>query len=262
MGVLNVTPDSFSDGGQDASWQDAVARGLQMVADGAAIIDVGGESTRPGSASVAAVEQIRRVVPVIEGLRARSDVALSVDTTCAEVAAAAVDAGADIVNDISAFRFDRDMLPLIARRKVAAVAMHTLARPAVMQDGPVYEDVVEEVFAHLQARVAAAVEAGVDLDRLVVDPGIGFGKTVEHNLTLLRALGRFLALGQPVLIGVSRKGFLGAMTGRSVGERLAGTCAANALAIALGAAIVRVHDVAEASDVAVIAAALSGWSTV
>ncbi len=258
MGVLNATPDSFSDGGRDGSVSAAVERALGMVADGADIVDVGGESTRPGAASVTAEEQIRRVVPVIAGLRAASPVAISVDTTSAQVAAAALDAGADIVNDISAFRFDAAMLPLIAERGVPAIAMHTLGRPAVMQQAPSYIDVVDDVLAHLASRVEAAVSAGVDRHQLIIDPGIGFGKTVAHNLALLHATRQFCGLGLAVLVGVSRKRFLGELTGRDVTERLAATCAANAVAIAGGASIIRVHDVAEARDVSRIAAAIAG----
>ena len=257
MGVLNVTPDSFSDGGRWATTETAVAQGLRLGADGADIIDIGGESTRPGSEPVSAEEQIRRVVPVIKALSGEAGLMLSVDTTSAAVAEAALEAGAHLVNDVSAFRFDPAMVQLLASSGAPAIAMHTLAEPAVMQRRPRYEDVVSEVMQHLAARLEACVAAGVDSRQICLDPGIGFGKTVVHNLELLRALPRLAALGRPLLVGTSRKSFLGHLTGRSVSERLAATASSVAAAISLGAHIVRVHDVAELGDTIRVADAIA-----
>lgn len=256
MGVLNVTPDSFSDGGRFETVDAAVARAELLIEGGADLLDVGGESTRPGSLPVSPAEQRRRVVPVIERL-ARMGAIVSIDTTSAEVAAAALDAGASIVNDISAFRFDGDMLPLLSARRVPAVAMHTAAAPAVMQARPRYEDVVHEVIAHLAERLERCEEAGIDRRQIMVDPGIGFGKTVDHNLRLLRGIPRLVALGSPVLVGTSRKSFLGALTGRAVDERLEATAATCAAAVVLGAHVLRVHDVAELRDTLLIADAIA-----
>jgi dihydropteroate synthase len=243
MGVLNVTPDSFSDGGRFATVDAAVAQAQAMVAAGADMIDVGGESTRPGSVPVAADEQIKRVVPVIERI-ANLPVTISIDTTRAAVAQSALDAGVAVVNDISAGRDDGDLLPLVARRGVPVVLMHMQGTPATMQDAPSYRDVVAETISFLRERVAAAQAVGVELSKILLDPGIGFGKTQEHNLELLRRQREFLALGRPIVIGTSRKGFIGRITGESEpSKRLFGTAASVALAIANGAAIVRVHDV-------------------
>lgn len=257
MGILNVTPDSFSDGGRFATLDAAVARGMDLVEAGAGVIDVGGESTRPGSEPVAADEQIRRVVPVIERLARATDAPISIDTTSAEVGAAALDAGAQIVNDISAFRFDPAMIPLLAARGVPCVAMHTLAAPATMQEDPDYTDVVREVRDHLVGRVEACVAAGVRRHQVAIDPGIGFGKRLAHNLALLRAIPELAALGQPLLIGTSRKRFLGEITGRGVDERLMATAGSVAAAIGLGAHIVRVHDVAGLRDAVLVAEAMT-----
>lgn len=243
MGIVNVTPDSFSDGGRFLDRDRAVAHGLELVAQGAAIVDVGGQSTRPGSQEVPLEEELSRVIPVVEGLRAAGDAAISVDTYRAPVAAAALDAGADIVNDISAFRFDDGMLPLVAERGAHAVAMHIRGTPRDMQANPCYGDVVAEVCAYLAGALERAEAAGVPRGRVAVDPGIGFGKTAEHNLELLRALSRFRELGSPVLVGASRKSFIGKVLGAEVDERLEGTLAVSALAAAAGADIVRVHDV-------------------
>jgi dihydropteroate synthase len=255
MGVVNTTPDSFSDGGRFVSVEDAVAHGSALIEAGADLLDVGGESTRPGSEPVPADEQLRRVLPVIAALAARGHI-VSIDTTSAEVAEKALAAGAHIINDISAFRFDTDMLPLVAASGVPAIAMHTLGPPRTMQTDPRYDDVVADVVDHLRERVAAAVKAGVRRSQLVLDPGLGFGKTVEHNLALLRHLPQLIALGQPVLVGASRKRFLGVVTGREVHERDAATAAASAIAVALGAHLVRVHDVASARDAIKIGAAI------
>lgn len=256
MGVLNTTPDSFSDGGHYADAEAAIARGLALARGGARIIDVGGESTRPGSDPVPAHEQLRRVLPVVRAL-AEAGLVVSVDTTSAEVAAAALAAGAEIINDISAFRFDPEMLPLLASCRAPAIAMHTLGPPKTMQMAPRYDDVVREVTEHLAERVRVAEAAGVDPARLALDPGIGFGKRLEDNLALLRHLDRVVALGRPVLVGTSRKAFIGHLTGKPVGERLMGTAASVAIAIAHGAHIVRVHEPAELADVVAVADAIT-----
>lgn len=256
MGVLNTTPDSFSDGGRFASFEDAVARGLAMAKGGAHIIDVGGESTRPGSEPVPDDEQIRRVVPVIREL-AQAGLVVSIDTTSARVAAEALAAGAEIINDISAFRFDPGMLGLLAESGVPAIAMHTLGPPKTMQQAPAYRDVVREVCEHLRERVRVAEAHGIDPARIALDPGIGFGKRLEHNLALLRHLGEVVALGHPVLVGTSRKSFLGRLTGKEVGDRLMATAASVAISIANGAHIVRVHEPGELADVIAVAQAIA-----
>ena len=258
MGVVNVTPDSFSDGGRYLHADVAVAQGLQMVAEGADVIDVGGESTRPGSDAVATDVQLARVIPVIQRLRQRTDTVISIDTTDAEVADQALRAGADMVNDVSAFRFDPRMLDVIVAHRVPAIAMHTLAAPKTMQVDVDYDDddVVGTVLAHLSARADAFVSAGGDRTQLVIDPGIGFGKTVEHNVRLLRELPRLVALGFPVLVGTSRKSFLGALTGRPVQQRGPATAASVAIAVARGAHMVRVHDVAEVKDAVAVGDAI------
>lgn len=248
MGVLNVTPDSFSDGGDFAGDPAAAAAAAeQMVADGADLIDVGGESTRPGSAPVPADEQIRRVVPVLRQIVARvgGGVVISVDTTRATVAAAAIDAGASVVNDVSAGRDDPVLLTTVAVRHVPLVLMHMLGTPATMQRDPAYADVTAEVTSFLLERLTAARAAGVAPHNLIVDPGIGFGKTLDHNLTLLRRLPYLAAAtGVPVLVGTSRKKFVGTITGEPVAKHRAfGTAATVAWAVANGAALVRVHDV-------------------
>jgi dihydropteroate synthase len=242
MGIVNVTPDSFSDGGRFFDTEDALKQGISMAEEGADIIDIGGESTRPGAEPVDAAEEISRVVPVIAGLRERLDTPISVDTTKREVAAAALDAGADIVNDVSAGRFDPEMLPMVGARGVPVVLMHMLGEPRTMQQDPRYEDVTKEVKSFLEDRAHAAQAAGVARDKIVIDPGFGFGKTREHNLELLRNIRLFTELGYPVLAGTSRKSFIGATLDLPVAERLEGTAATVALAVAGGAAIVRVHD--------------------
>ncbi|MCC6623428.1 MAG: dihydropteroate synthase [Deltaproteobacteria bacterium] len=258
MGVLNVTPDSFSDGGRWVAPEHAIAHGLAMVAAGADVLDVGGESTRPGSDPVPAAEQIRRVVPVIQALARATPAPISIDTTSAEVAAAALAAGAALVNDISAFRFDAAMLPLLARAGVPAVAMHTSDVPKSMQGRTTYDgDVVAAVRDHLAARVQAAVAAGVPAQRVVLDPGIGFGKTLDQNLALLARLPELVALGHPVLVGTSKKSFLGKLTGKDVGDRLMATAGSVAASIVLGAHLVRVHDVAALRDAIVVADAIA-----
>jgi len=254
---LNVTPDSFSDGGSFLGVDEAVARGIAYRDLGVDAIDIGGESTRPGSEPVSAAEQKERVLPVIKALIEEGVPPISIDTTSAEVAEAAIDAGACWVNDISAFRFDPNMLDLLARTGVPAIAMHTLARPREMQRAPSYGDVVMEVRDHLEARLAACRERGVDPAQIMLDPGIGFGKTLEHNLALLRGLPKLACLGQPILVGTSRKSFLGALTGRAVDERLLGTASSCAAAIVLGAHMVRIHDVRELQDVVTVASAIA-----
>jgi dihydropteroate synthase len=258
MGVVNVTPDSFSDGGLFLDPGDAVAQGVRLAAEGAEILDVGGESTRPGSDPVSAEEELRRVLPVIEGLRA-TGAQLSIDTSKAAVAAPALDAGASYVNDVTAFRGDPELAGLVADRGVDCCLMHMLGTPRTMQDDPRYDDVVADVKAFLEERLSVAVAAGVAEERVMLDPGIGFGKTVEHNLELLRRLDEIVALGRPVVVGVSRKSFLGRITGREVGDRAVATAAANVLALERGASVFRVHDVAETRDaLAVAAATLAG----
>lgn len=244
MGVLNVTPDSFSDGGRYTSVDSAVAHALEMVSAGADLIDIGGESTRPGAQAVPPDEQIRRTAPVIEAIRRQVDVAISIDTTSAPVAAAALDAGAHIINDISAGRADAQLLPLAAARGAPIILMHMLGSPATMQNNPAYENVTADVAGFLHDRMAAAVEAGVHMERILLDPGIGFGKTVQHNLQLLREMDRLRALGRPLVIGTSRKRFIGAITGEEQPERrVYGTAATIAWAVANRAGVVRVHDV-------------------
>ena len=253
MGVLNVTPDSFSDGGQFIDPGSAVARAEVLAAEGADLIDVGGESTRPGSEPVPEAEQVRRVAPVIAALRDRlgGKVTISVDTTRAAVAAAALDAGARVVNDISAGRDDPTMLPLAARRGSPVILMHMQGTPATMQADPSYRDVVSEVMQFLRERAEAAAGAGVAGGRVLIDPGIGFGKTVAHNLELLRRLGEFAGLGHPLVLGTSRKGFIGRVTGEAEpSRRLFGTAATVAWGVANGAGVLRVHDVGPMAQVA------------
>ena len=257
MGVVNVTPDSFSDGGEFLAAADAIAHGRQLAADGAHILDIGGESTRPGAQPVDADEELRRVLPVIEGL-AGGGARISVDTTKVEVASRAIDAGASLVNDVSAFRFEPELAGLVAEAGVECCLMHMLGEPRTMQDDPRYADVVADVKAFLEERVAFATAAGVREERIWLDPGIGFGKTLEHNLELLRRLDEIVALGRPVVVGTSRKSFLGKLTGKAEKERLPGTIATNVLALERGARVFRVHDVAEVADALGVAAATLG----
>ncbi|MGQ9660377.1 MAG: dihydropteroate synthase [Thermochromatium sp.] len=256
MGILNVTPDSFSDGGRYLDPKAAVAHALRMLEEGADIIDIGGESTRPGSLPVPPEEQKRRVLEVIRRLRERlpAEIPLSIDTTWASVARAALMAGANWINDTSAGLDDPDMLPLAAELQTPIVLMHRRGTPQTMQIAPEYQDVVREVRDHLAARAEAALAAGVREDRILLDPGIGFGKTQAHNLQLLAGLRRLVELGFPILLGTSRKRFLGALCGGiAPDERVAPTCATTALGVMQGVAIFRVHDVAanrQAADVA------------
>ena len=244
MGILNVTPDSFSDGGRYLEPDAAIRRALEMVAQGADLIDIGGESTRPGSDPVPADEEWRRIRPVFEGIARTTGVPLSVDTRKPEVAARALEAGASIVNDVSGLR-DPEMVRGIAGARAGAVIVHMLGEPKTMQVAPSYGDVVAEVRGFLAARIETAVLAGVPREALAVDPGIGFGKALDHNLELLAHIGDLTALGRPVVIGVSRKSFLGALFPSTSGERLSASLAAAAFAVIQGAQVVRVHDVAE-----------------
>ena len=254
MGVVNVTPDSFSDGGRFYDHDAAVAQGLRLAQEGADWIDVGGESTRPGSEGVDAAEEKRRVLPVVEQLAA-AGVQVSIDTSKLAVAEAAVDVGASLVNDVTAFRGDPELAAFAAARGLRCCLMHMLGTPRTMQEDPRYDDVVADVKAFLAERVAYAVGEGVPEERIWVDPGIGFGKTLGHNLELLQRLGEIAALGRPVVIGTSRKSFLGKITGRGVDERMPGTIASNVLALAGGARIFRVHEVAPVRDALLVAAA-------
>jgi dihydropteroate synthase len=256
MGVVNATPDSFSDGGLYLDPDAAVAHGERLAGEGAAILDVGGESTRPGAAPVPEHEELDRVVPVIERLAGATEARLSIDTVKTAVARAALGAGASVVNDVSAFRFSPDMAGVVADAGVDCVLMHMLGEPRTMQDDPRYEDVVSEVRAFLEQRMAFATGEGVPEERIWVDPGIGFGKTVEHNLELLRRLGEIASLGRPVVVGTSRKSFLGKLSaGRPAGERLPGTIATNVIALERGASVFRVHEVAPLVQALAVAAA-------
>lgn len=246
MGVLNVTPDSFSDGGRFFDPGAAREAAERMCQEGAEIIDIGGESTRPGAGRVDVAEQIRRIMPVFKAIGGRVGALLSVDTTRAAVAEAALDAGASIVNDISAGRDDGEMLGVVGKRRAGLVLMHMQGEPATMQANPQYQNVVEDVTRFLEQRMEAALAAGVHLERILLDPGIGFGKTLQHNLELLRELRRLRALGRPVVVGTSRKGFIGQLTGeREPSRRMMGTAASVAWSVINGAAVVRVHDVGE-----------------
>lgn len=255
VGIVNVTPDSFSDGGCHASPDAAIAHALRLLEEGAAVLDVGGESTRPGAAPVDEAEEIARVLPVIEALVARVAVPISVDTAKPGVMRAALAAGAGMINDVTALRSDGAM-EAVAASKAAVVLMHMHGEPRSMQQAPAYDDVVGEVHRFLTERVFACEMAGIDKRRLLIDPGFGFGKTLEHNLALLAQLRRFTTIGVPVLAGLSRKSSLGLITGREVGDRLAASLAAHLLAVQNGALFVRVHDVAATVD------ALKVWAAV
>jgi dihydropteroate synthase len=249
MGILNVTPDSFSDGGQFFDTQSAIQHGLQMASNGAAIIDIGAESTRPGSQPIAAHSQVKRVIPVIKELAKRTAIPLSIDTYNVQVATAALDAGASIINDITALADDA-MAELAAKRGVPAVLMHMKGTPATMQKEATYADVVKEVKEFLLERAMKAEKFGIPKEKIFIDPGIGFGKTAEHNLLLLKHLDEFTATGYRVLLGTSRKRFIGQITGKeNPAERVFGTAATVAMAAAAGVSIVRVHDVAQMIDV-------------
>ena len=249
MGVLNVTPDSFSDGGQFADVEKAVANGVEMARQGAAIIDIGAESTRPGSESVSVEDQIARAVPVIKQLSEKIDIPISIDTADPSVAEAALDAGAAIINDITALA-DEAMIRLASKRQVPVVLMHMQGTPRTMQADPHYDDVVAEVLEYLMERAKQAENAGIPKERIMLDPGIGFGKTTKHNLQLLNRLDLLCNLGYRVLVGTSRKRFIGQITGKDTpADRIFGTAATVALAVQKGGAVIRVHDVAEMVDV-------------
>jgi dihydropteroate synthase len=253
MGVLNITPDSFSDGGDFLDSQKAIEQGMKMADEGAAIIDIGAESTRPGSKPVSANEQIKRAIPVIEKLAAKIKVPISIDSKDYEVAKAALDAGAAIINDITALADERTAV-LAAEKKVPVILMHIQGSPNTMQIEPKYENVVSEVLEYLLDRAKAGQEAGIEKEKIFIDPGIGFGKTLEHNLELLRNISIFVNSGYRVLLGTSRKNFIGILTGKKVPrERIFGTAATVAIAAAAGVSIVRVHDVAQMVDVVKVA---------
>jgi dihydropteroate synthase len=254
MGIVNVTPDSFSDGGAFLDPGDAAAHAQRLINEGADILDIGGESTRPGAEAVEAPQEIDRVVPVISAVVGVGTV-ISIDTSKAVVASAALSAGATIVNDVTALG-DPDMAGVVAERGAGLVLMHMLGTPRTMQENPTYEDVVDDIKAFLAGRIERAVDAGVPEEKIWIDPGIGFGKTVEHNLELLRRLGEFRELGRPILVGTSRKSFIGKLTGAEVGDRLGGTLATDVLAYANGAEIIRVHDVAPAREALITAQAI------
>ena len=255
MGVVNVTPDSFSDGGRFLHPEAAIAHGVELAEQGAEILDVGGESSRPGAEPVSEEEELRRVLPVVAGLAGHT---VSVDTSKSAVAAAALAAGAAIVNDVTALRGDPRMAPLVAEREATVVLMHMRGEPRTMQDEPVYGDVVAEVREFLAARIEAAEAAGIDGGRIWVDPGIGFGKTSEHNIELLGRIGELAELGRPLVVGTSRKSFIGRLDGSAAHERLGGTIASTVLAAAAGADVLRVHDVAEVAQALALADAVLG----
>ena len=261
MGVLNITPDSFSDGGRFLDPGLAEARALVMEREGADLIDIGGESTRPGSQSVSVREEIHRVLPVLKRLSKKINVPISIDTTKSVVARAALDLGVNIINDVSAMRFDKKMASIVARYKASLVLMHMKGTPAKMQDSPVYDDVVGEVISFLADAVKRAEDAGVDADKIIVDPGIGFGKGPGHNLEILGRLSALKSLGRPIMVGVSRKRFIGRILNAEVKERAWGTAAAVCMSIANGAGIVRVHDVNEMAQAAKVADAIVNRGT-
>lgn len=249
MGILNVTPDSFSDGGRFTALEAAVAHGLELVAQGADLLDIGGESTRPGATPVPVDEEMRRVLPVVEQLAKRTPVPLSVDTSKAAVARACLDAGAQIINDVTALTGDPVMAEVVLQARAGVLLMHMQGTPATMQSDPRYDDVVREIGQFFEARLQALAELGIAREHIVLDPGIGFGKTVEHNLVLLARLEAFQCFGRPVCLGVSRKGFLGKILDRPLDQRLAGSLAAVCYALSRKAVqVVRVHDVAQTRD--------------
>jgi dihydropteroate synthase len=257
MGVLNITPDSFSDGGLYLDQEKAIARALELAEEGADIIDVGGESSRPGSDPIPENEELRRVIPVISELKKKTRALISIDTTKAGVAEAAVDAGADMVNDISALRFDSRMASLIAQKDIPAVLMHMKGSPKDMQNNPHYDDVVGEVKAFLRERILAAQSCGIKKEKIIVDPGIGFGKRFEDNLALINRLEELADLDQPLLIGPSRKSFIGRILNLPPQERMEGTIASSILSILHGAHILRVHDVKAVKRAVLVAEAIA-----
>ncbi|WP_224982661.1 dihydropteroate synthase [Geomonas agri] len=256
MGILNVTPDSFSDGGRFFSVEAAVERAREMEQEGADIIDIGGESTRPNAPAVTLQEELDRVLPVIEALKGQISAPISIDTYKAGVARAACAAGAEIVNDVTGLMFDPEMAAVVAEADAGLVVMHTRGMPDTMQKDTGYDDLIADVKEYLVASIALARKAGLPEERIAIDPGIGFGKSVQGNLELIKRLEDFMPLGRPILVGPSRKSFIGAITGRDGGDRIFGTAAAVALSIVHGATIVRVHDVAAMRDVALMTRAL------
>ncbi len=260
MGIVNVTPDSFSDGGRFIAADAAIEHGRELLAEGAHILDIGGESTRPGAEPVAAQEELERVEPVLAGLSGAKGAQISIDTSKLAVAERALALGASIVNDVSAFRAEPELAGLLADSGAECCLMHMLGEPRTMQEDPRYEDVVDDVKAFLLERLRFAVGEGIAEERIMLDPGIGFGKTAAHNLELLRRLGEIVALGRPVVIGTSRKGFLGSLAPGAPGplQRLPGTIATNVLALERGARVFRVHDVAPVRDALAVAAATLG----
>ncbi|NCO84296.1 MAG: dihydropteroate synthase [Nitrospirae bacterium CG02_land_8_20_14_3_00_44_33] len=261
MGILNVTPDSFSDGGRHFDKASAIRRAYEMVEEGADIIDVGGESTRPGSEPVPLQEEIDRTIPVIEEISKKIKVPVSIDTYKAEVARRALDAGASIVNDISGLRFDPEMPKVVSQYKVPVVIMHIKGTPKDMQANPIYEALIPEITDYFRESIRLAVESGITEDKIIIDPGIGFGKTFDHNLEIIKNLREFTLLEKPLLVGVSRKAFIGKILGDApVSERLEGSEAAAAISILNGANIIRVHDVKEMKKVALVADAIKRMS--
>jgi dihydropteroate synthase len=258
MGVLNVTPDSFSDGGRFADTASALRRAEKMIEEGADIIDIGGESSRPGAERISGEEELARVLPVVKAIKRSFKVLVSVDTCKGSVAREALASGADIVNDITAFGYDADMPAIISSFGAGAVLMHMRGEPSTMQRSPEYKDIIAEIYAFLEKAVNTAERAGIPPGKIIVDPGIGFGKTGEHNLEIIRSLKEFKKLGKPLLIGTSRKSFLGEVTGKDVSGRVFGTAASVAACVMNGADIVRVHDVAEMKDVALVIDAIKG----
>ena len=256
MGILNITPDSFSDGGLYFDKARASAQGLMLIEEGADILDLGGESSRPGSDPISAEEEIRRVIPVIAAIRKESDVLISIDTTKMEVARAALEAGADIINDISAFRFEPEMLTFAQEKEVPVIFMHMLGMPKTMQANPFYKDVLKEVRAFLKERVATAKSMGIKKENIFIDPGIGFGKRLEDNFSIIKNLKFLEDIDQPILIGISRKSFIGNILNLPASERIEGTIAAAILSVLNGAHILRVHDVANVKKAVMVAEAI------
>lgn len=256
MGIINCTPDSFSDGGELQSADEAVEKALDFVKNGADIIDIGGESTRPGAKEVSTDQELERVIPVVAKVAELTDAVISIDTRKAVVAKEAVSTGARVINDISGLTYDPEMVNVALLSDAYVVVMHMLSGPETMQDDPQYDNVIEDIGSYLDGRIVELTSAGIKRERIIIDPGIGFGKTVEHNLTLINNLGWFKRYNSPVLIGVSRKAFIGKTLGVEVGDRLEGTAAAVAVSIARGADIVRVHDVKEMVRVAAMVDAI------
>jgi len=260
MGILNVTPDSFSDGGKFDRVDTAIEQAVKMVAEGAEIIDIGGESSRPGAEPVSLTEELDRVIPVIENLRENSDIIISIDTYKSNVAEKALNAGANIINDISGMQFDSKMVEVASKYDVPIIIMHMLGNPQNMQKDPLYKDVTTEIISFFEGRIKYCVDNGIDRNNIIVDPGIGFGKTVEHNFTIIRDLKKFESLNCPILVGPSRKSFIGTTLNLPVDQRVEGTAAAVTASIINGANIIRVHDVEEMNRVIKITEKICGLS--